>query len=252
MAEACPDSGKEVSIPLLASTSHPCSFFNPLSGKSLAFYCLSEGKRKQQHLQLPRKCNASKIVRRHCICSILLLEAIGSFHARCLLEGRKNGEPSTAMGLVHPILAVNKLNVGRAGTAASCCLPARQGKVDQTVLALLLQDSPSVKSKYTAAVSVPEGLKALMSANLESERGEADQSRAGSRVFKFQQAVPIPSYLLALAVGNLESRRLGPRSKVPNLPIASGFSLHIRVAKCTDDCTYPLCQAIFKRDPAAS
>lgn len=77
-----------------------------------------------------------------------------------------------------------------------------------------LQDSPSVKSRYTAAVSVPDGLKALMSANLESELGEAEQGRAGYRKFKFRQDVPIPSYLLALAVGNLESRRLGPRSKV--------------------------------------
>ena len=79
---------------------------------------------------------------------------------------------------------------------------------------LLLQDSPSVKSKYTASVSVPEGLKALMSANLESEMGEADQDRKNYRTYKFRQDVPIPSYLLALAVGNLESRKLGPRSKV--------------------------------------
>lgn len=77
-----------------------------------------------------------------------------------------------------------------------------------------MQDSPSVKSKYTAAVSVPEGLKALMSANLASELGQPDEKRTGHRVFKFRQDVPIPSYLLALAVGNLESRKLGPRSKV--------------------------------------
>ena len=71
-----------------------------------------------------------------------------------------------------------------------------------------------MKSKYTAAVSVSEGLKALMSANLASELGQPDEKRAGHRVFKFRQDVPIPSYLLALAVGNLESRKLGPRSKV--------------------------------------
>ena len=77
-----------------------------------------------------------------------------------------------------------------------------------------LQDSPSVKSTYTASVSVPEALKALMSANLESEQGQLCQEHDGYRTFKFRQDIPIPSYLLAIAVGNLESRSLGPRSKV--------------------------------------
>ncbi len=86
-----------------------------------------------------------------------------------------------------------------------------------------------MKSKYTAAVSVPEGLTALMSANLESETGEADPKRAGHRVFRFRQDVPIPSYLLALAVGNLESRTLGPRSKVAEeeSPLTVSYSTYI-------------------------
>ena len=83
----------------------------------------------------------------------------------------------------------------------------------ENVPVLSLQDSPSVKSTYTASVAVPEDLKALMSANLESEHGETHADQPGYKTFKFRQDVPIPSYLLAIAVGHLESRTLGPRSK---------------------------------------
>lgn len=76
-----------------------------------------------------------------------------------------------------------------------------------------------MKSPYTASVSVPAQLKALMSANLVSEEGISDPARPGARVYSFRQDCPIPSYLLALAVGQLESRTIGPRSKVaPQLP----------------------------------
>jgi leukotriene-A4 hydrolase len=71
-----------------------------------------------------------------------------------------------------------------------------------------------VKSPYTAAVSVPNNLRALMSANLESEEGEPHPTRPNYTTFRFKQEVPIPSYLLAIAVGQLESRKIGPRSKV--------------------------------------
>ena len=74
------------------------------------------------------------------------------------------------------------------------------------------QDTPSVKSTYTACVRVPKGLQALMSATL--VEGNGSKSTGGTQSFSFRQDVPIPSYLLALAVGQLESRELGPRSKV--------------------------------------
>ncbi|KAI9034084.1 hypothetical protein DFJ74DRAFT_600942 [Hyaloraphidium curvatum] len=56
-------------------------------------------------------------------------------------------------------------------------------------------DTPSVKSTYDAAVRVPEGLVALMSAVQEGEVATED----GKAVSKWKQAIPIPSYLLALA-----------------------------------------------------
>ncbi|XP_031566571.1 leukotriene A-4 hydrolase-like [Actinia tenebrosa] len=74
------------------------------------------------------------------------------------------------------------------------------------------QDSPGVKAKYEAEVSVPKGLVALMSA---ATNGEASDSNDVNRsVFKFKQEVAIPSYLIAMVVGALESRQVGPRSRV--------------------------------------
>ncbi|CAK9109367.1 Leucine aminopeptidase (Epoxide hydrolase) (Leukotriene A-4 hydrolase homolog) (LTA-4 hydrolase) [Durusdinium trenchii] len=78
------------------------------------------------------------------------------------------------------------------------------------------QDTPGVKSKYTAKMTAPSPLTVLMSAVPEGEPKEVD----GKRCFYFTQKVPIPSYLLAIACGNLASRRLGPRSHVWSEPEA--------------------------------
>ena len=73
------------------------------------------------------------------------------------------------------------------------------------------QDSPGVKIKYTAKVSVAAPLVALMSANLQHDKTEKTDS---VNTFYFSQHVPMPSYLVAIASGALESREIGPRSRV--------------------------------------
>ncbi len=73
------------------------------------------------------------------------------------------------------------------------------------------QDSPGLKAPYTAEITVPAPLQALMSAVIVSETPE---TRGNDNVWTFKQAVPIPSYLVALAVGKLEKRDIGPRSAV--------------------------------------
>ena len=70
-----------------------------------------------------------------------------------------------------------------------------------------LQDTPSVRFTYTAHVTVPKPLRALMSAD-----NDARHALDGDYRFTMPQA--IPSYLLAIAVGDIGVRETGPRSAV--------------------------------------
>jgi aminopeptidase N len=70
------------------------------------------------------------------------------------------------------------------------------------------QDSPSIKTTYSAAIRAP--YRALMSA---ISTGESDAGD-GHKIYTFVQKTKIPSYLLALAVGNLEGRKIGPISTI--------------------------------------
>ena len=82
--------------------------------------------------------------------------------------------------------------------------------------AVPVQDTPAIKFTYTADITVPSSLTALMSApHLTSKPASSTDT---SHTFHFSQPTPIPSYLLALAVGNLTSRSIGPRSSVWSEP----------------------------------
>ncbi|XP_037072530.1 leukotriene A-4 hydrolase-like [Pollicipes pollicipes] len=76
-----------------------------------------------------------------------------------------------------------------------------------------LQDTPAVKFPFTAEVTAPAGLTALMSGLREGQEAAGEAT-----TFRFRQPVPVPAYLIALAVGELESRSLGPRSTVWSEP----------------------------------
>ena len=73
------------------------------------------------------------------------------------------------------------------------------------------QDTPSVKVTYSADITVPKGLRALMSAIQVGEN-------ISSNVYSFEQKIAIPSYLIALAVGDLKGVKVGPRSTVWSEP----------------------------------
>ena len=79
---------------------------------------------------------------------------------------------------------------------------------------LPLQDSASVRFRYTAVVEVPQPLVAVMSA----APGKRSDGDGKTLHYSFEMPQPIPGYLLALAVGNLDSRDLGPRSRVYTEP----------------------------------
>ena len=74
---------------------------------------------------------------------------------------------------------------------------------------------PGAKMTYSAKVTAPNPLTALMSA---IPIGEPADAGDGKSSFEFKQDVPIPPYLLALAVGNVEAVEIGPRSKVWSEP----------------------------------
>lgn len=112
------------------------------------------------------------------------------------------------------------------------------------------QDSPAAKCTYSAAVRVPEGLTALMSAvgveraSLETAVSDCAGNAASGEIsgrsaafsapaplfsapvknasdrstYCFVQKVPIPPYLIALVAGHLASAELGPRSRVWSEP----------------------------------
>lgn len=71
------------------------------------------------------------------------------------------------------------------------------------------QDTPSVKSTYSAEIKAPANLTVLMSALRDGVEDDGD-----TRTHKFHQPIPIPSYLVAIAVGALVSKQVGPRSHV--------------------------------------
>jgi aminopeptidase N len=74
------------------------------------------------------------------------------------------------------------------------------------------QDSPGIRQTYDARIVVPEGLKAVMSAQMLTPNGQ--RAREGGRAFRFRMPQPIPPYLIAIAIGDLEHRAVGPRTGV--------------------------------------
>lgn len=72
-----------------------------------------------------------------------------------------------------------------------------------------LQDTPRLRIRYRAELTVPRALTAVMAA---AHRGRREDGDVAIEVFEMPQ--PIPPYLLAFAVGELASRDLSPRSRV--------------------------------------
>ncbi|PQJ09267.1 aminopeptidase [Flavipsychrobacter stenotrophus] len=68
-------------------------------------------------------------------------------------------------------------------------------------------DGPGIRFTYTARVTVPKGLMALMSA-------ENPQQVSDSGVYHFKIDVPVPAYLMALAVGDITFKSIDNRTGV--------------------------------------
>jgi leukotriene A-4 hydrolase/aminopeptidase len=69
------------------------------------------------------------------------------------------------------------------------------------------QDSPSIRFTYSADVTVPKELLALMSASNPERKND-------NGIYHFEMKQPIPSYLLALAVGDIAFHSISDRTGV--------------------------------------
>ncbi|HTU98978.1 MAG TPA: M1 family metallopeptidase, partial [Luteitalea sp.] len=91
-----------------------------------------------------------------------------------------------------------------------------QGQAILTRTWLPTQDSPGIRQTYTARLSVPRPLTAVMAAEMLTPGG--NDAGDGRRSFEFRMDQPIPPYLIALAVGDIAFQSLGPRTGVYTEP----------------------------------
>ncbi|MBA3342943.1 MAG: M1 family metallopeptidase [Gemmatimonadaceae bacterium] len=87
-----------------------------------------------------------------------------------------------------------------------------QGQAILTRTWVPTQDGPGIRQTYDAAIHVPAGMRAVMSADHAGTEGEKDPR--GLTVYRFRMANPIPPYLIALAVGDIAFRPIGKTTGV--------------------------------------
>ncbi len=87
-----------------------------------------------------------------------------------------------------------------------------QGQAILTRTWIPTQDSPGRRQTYEAAIHVPAGMRAVMSAEDVSKPNERDD--AGLSVFRFKMNHAIPPYLIALAVGDIAFKPIGTKTGV--------------------------------------
>ena len=90
-----------------------------------------------------------------------------------------------------------------------------QGQAILTRTWIPTQDSPGIRQTYSARITVPRELRAVMSAE---QLTPAGVDGPGGRTFEFRLTQPVPPYLIALAVGDITFRSLGPRTGVYTEP----------------------------------
>jgi aminopeptidase N len=90
-----------------------------------------------------------------------------------------------------------------------------QGEAIFTRTWIPTQDTPGVRQTYSARITVPRDLHAVMSA--EQLTPDGVETPAG-RTFEFRLTQPVPPYLIAIGVGDLAYRQVGPRTGVYTEP----------------------------------
>ena len=78
------------------------------------------------------------------------------------------------------------------------------------------QDSPGIRQSWSARLTVPSDLVAVMSAERLTPKGQPGPK--GWHSYRFRMDHAVPPYLIAMAVGDLAFRPLGPRTAVYTEP----------------------------------
>ncbi len=89
-----------------------------------------------------------------------------------------------------------------------------QGEEINTRTWIPTQDSPAIRQTYTARITVPSDLVAVMSAKRLTPQGEPVPGHSGLRTFRFQMDQKIAPYLIALAIGDIGFKAEGSRTGV--------------------------------------
>lgn len=100
-----------------------------------------------------------------------------------------------------------------------------QGQAILTRTWMPTQDSPGIRQTYSAEVTVPTPLTAVMSAEMLTPEGEPAED---GTTYRFRMDEAIPPYLIALAIGDLDFREVGPRTGVwaePSVVEAAAYEL---------------------------
>ena len=79
------------------------------------------------------------------------------------------------------------------------------------------QDSPGIRQSWSARLTVPARLMAVMSATRSTPQGVA--AGKGMKRYRFDMPHPVPPYLIAMAVGDLGFKALGPTTGVYAEPV---------------------------------
>ncbi len=91
-----------------------------------------------------------------------------------------------------------------------------QGEAILTRTWIPTQDSPGIRQTYDAHITVPAGLRAVMSA--EQLTPDGTPAANGGKRFDFRLTQPIPPYLIALAIGDIAFKSISPRTGVYTEP----------------------------------
>jgi leukotriene-A4 hydrolase len=85
-----------------------------------------------------------------------------------------------------------------------------QGQAIETRSWVPTQDSPGIRQTWSASITVPADLMAVMSGERLTPEGEP--AAGGMKRFRFRMDHPVPSYLISLAVGDIAFQSLGART----------------------------------------